>query len=141
VPPMPGLGTIARVTAKAVRGAKTVRRARHCLFSPHFSAAAFARAIRAHRAIGTPLHRVRDVTFGEDAPATERTMGLNAVQSSGNLSSTSPEPRSPKSPSDKCASARDGPMPSQDQASARCENPEMPPAPLGQSGEGMVTGV
>ena len=129
MPPMPGLGTIARVSAKAVRNAKTICCARYCLFSPHVSAAAFAKAARAHRPSGNRLHRVRDVTCGEDAPETDKTMGLTTVQSSENLSSTSPEPRSPKAPSDNCASARDGPMPSQDQSSARRENPEMPPAP------------
>lgn len=65
-PPMPGLGTIARVTAEVVRDGKTTRSTRYYLSSARLSAAAFAKAVRAHWAIENSLHWVLDVTFDED---------------------------------------------------------------------------
>lgn len=74
-PRLPGLAPLARVRATRTQAGRTSVSTRCHLSSARLTPETFARAVRAHRAIGNALHWVRDVTFDEDRARNRRDNG------------------------------------------------------------------
>ncbi len=122
-PAMPGLACIAMVEATVEREGRTTTSRRYYLSSAQLPAEAFARAVRAHWSIENGVHWVLDVTFDEDRARNRKDHGAENLAILRKLALNVPRRAHPTSPSAANANAADGPTPSPDPYSAKCDDP------------------
>ena len=127
-PRLPGLATLARVEATRTDAGRTSVSTRYYLSSARLTPEAVARAVRAHWAIENSLHWVLDVTFDEDRAETAATTAPKTSPSSAASPSTSSTRQGRRCPPHENANAPDGPMPSPEPSSAKCDSPAGPRA-------------
>ncbi len=122
-PRMPGLATLACVTARRDDGPPSTR---YYLSSARLTPERFAKAVRSHWAIENSLHWVLDVTFDEDAARNRADNGPENLAILRRLAINVLQTQDRSSPSAENESAPDGPMTSPDPSSVKCDSPAAP---------------
>jgi predicted transposase YbfD/YdcC len=121
-PHLPGLATLACVAATRTQAGRTSSSTRYYISSATLTPEGFARAVR-HRAIENALHWVLDVSFDEDRACNRRDHGPENLAILRRLPSICSTRQGRGCPTLASASAPDGPTPSPEPSSAKCDSP------------------
>ena len=122
-PRLPGLATLACVEATRSEAGRTSSSTRYYLSSATLTPERFARAVRATGRSRTACTGCSTSPSTRTAPATAATTARRTSPSSDASPSTCSTPQGPRCPSPESASDPDGPMPSQEPSSAKCDSP------------------